>query len=70
MAINAEWHRAHRMPKNPTLAQRLAWHRDHEKNCACRPMPPALRARLESQREAKPLPRRARIDAPTSPRGR
>ena len=33
---NAEWHRAHPMPRNPTLAQRIAWHREHAANCACR----------------------------------
>jgi hypothetical protein len=44
--LNAEWHKSHRMPKNPTLKQRLAWHEAHEKNCACRPMPTKLRALL------------------------
>jgi hypothetical protein len=34
--INAEWHRAHRMPKNPTLDQRIAWHLAHAKACGCR----------------------------------
>lgn len=44
--LNAEWHRAHRMPKNPTTDQRLAWHRAHEAHCGCRPMPERLRALL------------------------
>jgi hypothetical protein len=34
--INAEWHRAHPMPKNPTLDQRIAWHAEHARNCGCR----------------------------------
>jgi len=42
--LNAAWHASHRMPKNPTLEQRLAWHRAHEKKCGCRPMPAKLRA--------------------------
>jgi hypothetical protein len=46
MKLNARWHRAHRMPRNPTEAQRLAWHIAHAKACACRPMSPALRALL------------------------
>jgi Imm-5 like putative immunity protein len=38
MKINAEWHARHRMPKNPTLDQRVKWHIDHARNCACRPL--------------------------------
>lgn len=30
MSVDAEWHRAHKMPKNLTLEQRLAWHREHD----------------------------------------
>lgn len=44
--LNAAWHERHPMPKNPTTKQRLAWHRAHEKNCGCRPMPAKLRALL------------------------
>ncbi len=36
--INAEWHMANKMPKNPTLDQRIAWHVEHAKNCPCRPI--------------------------------
>jgi len=42
--INAEWHLAHRMPKNPTLDERMQWHIEHAKNCGCREMPPKLKA--------------------------
>jgi len=35
-SINAVWHRAHPMPKNPTIDQRIAWHLDHARNCGCR----------------------------------
>ena len=38
MKINAEWHKAHRMPKNPTLEQRIVWHKEHAEQCACRPL--------------------------------
>ena len=45
--INAEWHRAaHKMPKNPTLEQRLEWHREHARHCDCRKPPPKLAALL------------------------
>ena len=47
--INAAWHKAHRMPKNATDAERLRWHLEHKKECGCRPMP----ARLASMREAE-----------------
>jgi len=36
MKINAEWHGKNKMPKNPTVAQRINWHRKHLKYCACR----------------------------------
>ena len=35
------------MPKNPSVAQRVAWHREHEVHCACRPVPPKLRALMD-----------------------
>ena len=47
MTINAAWHEAHPMPKNPSLDQRLAWHLAHAEACGCREMPPKVRAELE-----------------------
>lgn len=38
MKINAEWHAKNKMPKNPTLDERVKWHVAHTKNCACRPL--------------------------------
>jgi hypothetical protein len=40
--MNAEWHDANPMPKNPTLEQRLRWHLAHQAHCGCRPMPKRL----------------------------
>lgn len=37
-----EWHLSHKMPKKPTLEQRLAWHKEHLKHCGCRPVPLTL----------------------------
>jgi hypothetical protein len=45
--INAEWHRTHRMPKNPSLDERIAWHLEHAKNCGCRPIDGKLKAEIE-----------------------
>lgn len=42
MKINKEWHDQNRMPKNATIDQRIKWHLEHQKNCACRPIPDKL----------------------------
>jgi hypothetical protein len=36
--INAAWHKKNKMPKNPTLEERVEWHLDHARNCQCRPL--------------------------------
>lgn len=36
--LNKEWHLKHKMPKNPTFEQRVKWHLEHQKHCACRPI--------------------------------
>ena len=56
MKTNAVWHETHRMPKNPTLEQRLDWHLQHAANCACRDMPPGIRLELEKRGIAIPAP--------------
>jgi hypothetical protein len=57
MPINAAWHRKHPMPKNPSEAERIAWHRAHARHCACRPVPPKLRALLaRAEAAAEPTP--------------
>lgn len=40
--LNRDWHEANAMPKNATTAQRVAWHRKHQKACGCRPVPKSL----------------------------
>jgi hypothetical protein len=60
MPLNKAWHAAHRMPKRATLEQRVAWHREHQVACACRPVPATLRQRL-----AAPAP--VRRQAPGKP---
>lgn len=39
---NKLWHEKNRMPKNPTLQQRIEWHLAHAKVCQCRPIPPSI----------------------------
>jgi hypothetical protein len=38
MKLNADWHDKNKMPKNPTLDERVMWHVAHAKNCSCRPL--------------------------------
>ena len=45
--INAAWHSAHPMPKNPTLDQRIEWHVAHAKACGCREITGKLREEME-----------------------
>jgi hypothetical protein len=45
--LNRDWHLAHPMPPKPTPQQRYDWHLEHEKHCACRPMPAKLREQME-----------------------
>ncbi|MFH1134225.1 MAG: hypothetical protein V1735_07105 [Nanoarchaeota archaeon] len=35
--INKGWHEKNRMPKNASFEERVRWHLDHNRNCACRP---------------------------------
>jgi hypothetical protein len=49
MKLNREWHAAHRMPRNATLDQRIAWHLEHAKNCACRQMPEKIKAEVRKR---------------------
>lgn len=45
--MNAEWHKQHVMPRNATEAQRVAWHTEHAKFCACRPIPATVKQLIE-----------------------
>lgn len=49
MKLNKAWHLANKMPKNPTMEQRIAWHTGHAKHCRCREMPPQLKAEIEKR---------------------
>ncbi|MFT3781629.1 MAG: hypothetical protein QM790_06385 [Nibricoccus sp.] len=48
--LNAEWHKANKMPPQATLAQRIHWHKEHSKYCACRPIPAKLLALIENEK--------------------
>ena len=36
VAYMKEWHEKNKMPKSPTMEQRIEWHCAHAKNCGCR----------------------------------
>lgn len=40
--MNTAWHKTHVLPKGASLEARIAWHREHQKRCACRPVPRKL----------------------------
>ena len=48
--LNKEWHLAHRMSKNATIEERIAWHIEHSKNCACRPITENLKAEIKKRK--------------------
>jgi len=46
--INREWHLKHKMPKGPTLKQRIEWHQEHLKHCSCREPTPTIKKLLQA----------------------
>jgi hypothetical protein len=55
--INEGWHRAHPMPKDATLEQRIRWHVAHATACGCREIPGTVLQALKV-RGIKPPARR------------
>jgi hypothetical protein len=47
--LNAAWHQQHRMPKNATIEERIEWHLEHKKNCACRDIPIKLKEEINKR---------------------
>lgn len=50
-ALNAAWHKRHPLPKNPTVEDRMVWHVEHQKHCACRPIPAKLAAKMRVRKQ-------------------
>jgi hypothetical protein len=53
MAINKEWHKKHKMPKNPGFEERMRWHIEHLKHCDCYPVSEKLREEIQQYRAQK-----------------
>lgn len=49
-SINKTWHLAHKMPKKPTLEERIAWHIAHSRHCGCREIPGSIRRELKRRK--------------------
>ena len=49
MSINKNWHLSNKMPKNPTLEQRINWHIEHTKNCQCRPLDGKIKIEIKKR---------------------
>lgn len=47
--LNKAWHLEHRMPPKATFEQRVKWHVEHVKHCACRPIPDKLREEMKAR---------------------
>jgi hypothetical protein len=45
--MNKPWHEQNKMPPKATLEQRVQWHREHQKHCACREVPKSLSAQIK-----------------------
>jgi uncharacterized protein YdhG (YjbR/CyaY superfamily) len=54
--MNSEWHKRHVLSKGAPVEQRIAWHRQHQIKCACRPIPPGLRKEMAGSSSGKREP--------------
>ena len=55
---NRLWHERHRMPAGASMAQRIAWHVAHARNCPCRPIPRGVAAAMAARGVAAPKAKR------------
>jgi hypothetical protein len=57
--MNREWHEQHKIPQGATQEERIAWHMEHARHCACRPIPEGLIAKMShaQKREAAKVAR-------------
>ena len=50
MKINREWHLRNRMPTRANLDQKIQWHTDHTRVCACRIIPEKIKAEMAKRK--------------------
>ena len=44
--MNAAWHRTHVLGSRAPMDARIAWHLEHARECACRPIPASVLAAI------------------------
>jgi hypothetical protein len=47
--MNKLWHEQNKMPPRATLDQRIRWHQEHQKYCACRKAPKSLQELIKEK---------------------
>jgi hypothetical protein len=52
--INKEWHVKNKMPAKASDDQRIVWHLEHTKNCACMPIPKGVIEIMKAKNIAVP----------------
>jgi hypothetical protein len=50
--MNKLWHEQNKMPPKATLDQRIHWHQEHQKHCACRQAPKSLQKPIKEKAES------------------
>lgn len=61
--MNTEWHAKHPLRRGAPEAERIAWHLEHQRRCACRPIPKSLAARISASKAEGAGRRRTRSPA-------
>jgi hypothetical protein len=56
LKLNKEWHLAHPMPENATMAQRIKWHLEHARVCKCRDIPDSIKKELRKRKSSGVTP--------------
>jgi hypothetical protein len=56
LEMNVQWHEEHVLPRRASLEERMAWHRAHQVECGCRPIPARLREQMLAVAQAVPVP--------------
>lgn len=46
MGINIDWHKTHKMPAKLSLKEKIKWHKEHQIECTCRPVPHEITEKL------------------------
>jgi hypothetical protein len=52
--VNRKWHDKNKLPKRAATKERVKWHLEHAKLCACRPIPAKIQRTIAKLEESKP----------------